>query len=101
MCALLQCFNIYFIHISATVIGLFASVAVRKTEASSERHWRETSFDGSDRADCNEAPGALPEQRQKTPLESFALTGEVPILLSSPSGFDALSGPVLLLATDQ
>lgn len=45
--------------------------------------------------------GALSEPRQKTPLESVALAGEVPILLSFPSGFHTPSGSVLLLATDQ
>lgn len=66
-----------------------------------KRQKREKLFCWSGWSVCNEAPGALSEQRQKTPLESFTLTGEVPILLSSPLGLMPLSGSVLLLATDQ
>lgn len=51
-----------------------------------KRQKREKLFCWSGWSVCNEAPGALSEQRQKTPLESFTLAREVPIPLSSPSG---------------
>lgn len=98
-------FNIYSTHsksLPQTVNNiLFGLRAEGKTEAFSEKPELKMLFWGQT-ADCNEAP------RGSVRLETKDPTGvlhthrrEVPIRLSSPCGFAALSGSVLLLATDQ
>ena len=64
--------------------------------------WKKLELEPSVRADCNEAPRGPVRPETKDPAGVLhTRRGEVPILLSSPSGFDTLSGSVLLLATDQ
>lgn len=96
-------FNIYSLQISPSNSQQYIWFEGYRNDRSV--HWKTWATNiglGTDRPDCNEAPRGPVRPETKDPIGVLhTRRGEVPILLSSPYGFDTLSGSVLLLATDQ
>lgn len=102
LCVVAQCLTFtYSKSLPQTVNNIFGLRIVGNTKVSNEKLELKMSVWGQTGLTVMRHRGVLSDWRQKTPLESFTLRGEVPILLSSPSRFDTLSASALLLATDQ